>query len=388
MSRPNRGPHLSDRPNQFGVWEICWTDPGSGRSRRRSTGEANHASAQKVLAEFILLRDREQRQSDDVLVADVLDAYWKGHVVKRVIGQGTQANAIAHLKVTMGRLRPVEIDQDDIDDHCDRREAGKVAWIDEKGKERGGQAAGQSALRRELSVLAAAMRYAAGLRPALVRLDEIPRFTLPDEAPGRDRVLEAAELAALLAAAADLGDGKRLARAYRAVMLFAHTAARRTAVTELTWFQVDLERRLIRYNPEGRAQTKKRRPAVPIADELLPVLQRAKKEAISEHVLDHPGSLRSTFRTAVERAGLVGVTPHTLRHTWATWAARNGVSMWDVAGVLGDRLETVQRRYAHHSPDYLRDAVNLRGKSAATSAEPGQNAPAGQNPLSATVGNE
>ena len=60
------------------------------------------------------------------------------------------------------------------------------------------------------------------------------------------------------------------------------------------------------------------------------------------------------------RAGLQGVTRHTLRHTWATWAAQHRVSMWDIAGVLGDTVETVTRNYAHHSPDDLRAAVNFR----------------------------
>lgn len=384
MARPNRGPHLSKEPNRFGIWEISWTDPGTGRTRRRSTGETNFQSAQKILAEFILLADREQKDSNVVLVADVLEAYWRGHVLKRVIGQDTQRNAIDHLKVTLGRLRPVEIDQDDIDEHCEKRAAGEISWIDERGKERGGQKAGDAAMRRELGVLQAAMHYGSGLRPPLVSIADIPKFGMPDEPAPADRVLTMNEAQCLKTAAFNL-DGKRISRCYRAIMLFLHTAARKTAVTELTWFQVDLERRLIRYNPEGRRQTAKRRPAVPISDELHSWLVRAKAEAISEYVLDHPGSLRKTFQTACQRAGLVDVTPHTLRHTWATWAARNGVSLWDIAGVLGDRVETVTRRYAHHSPDYLRDAVNLRPK---TGAESGHNARVGRNNPPTSVGSD
>ena len=56
------------------------------------------------------------------------------------------------------------------------------------------------------------------------------------------------------------------------------------------------------------------------------------------------------------------ITPHTLRHSWATQAARAGVSMWEIAGVLGDTIATVSRVYAHHSPDHLRSAVNFRDK--------------------------
>ena len=77
-------------------------------------------------------------------------------------------------------------------------------------------------------------------------------------------------------------------------------------------------------------------------------------------ILGHTGSVRAGFAKAVQAAGLPGkVTPKTLRHTWATWAAQRGVSVWLIAGMLGDSVETVERNYMHHSPDHLRGA--LRG---------------------------
>jgi hypothetical protein len=41
-------------------------------------------------------------------------------------------------------------------------------------------------------------------------------------------------------------------------------------------------------------------------------------------------------------------------------AARAGVDLFRVAGVLGDTIATVERAYAHHCPDHLRAAVNFR----------------------------
>lgn len=91
---------------------------------------------------------------------------------------------------------------------------------------------------------------------------------------------------------------------------------------------------------------------------LWPVLARAKEEAIGDHVLDHDGSVRKTFETTVEKAGMEDVTPHVLRHTWATRAVQEGASLIDVAGVLGDRIETVTRVYLHHCPNHLKTAIN------------------------------
>ncbi len=44
------------------------------------------------------------------------------------------------------------------------------------------------------------------------------------------------------------------------VMLAVGTLARPQAILDLTWFEVDLERRLINFNQAGRVQSRKRRP--------------------------------------------------------------------------------------------------------------------------------
>lgn len=52
------------------------------------------------------------------------------------------------------------------------------------------------------------------------------------------------------------------------------------------------------------------------------------------------------------------ITPHVLRHTGATLMVQNGVSMWEIAGIMGDKLETVEKHYLKHHPDYLKDATS------------------------------
>ena len=52
------------------------------------------------------------------------------------------------------------------------------------------------------------------------------------------------------------------------------------------------------------------------------------------------------------------VSPHTLRHTAATWLMQRGVSIWQAAGYLGMSPETLDRVYGHHSPDYLKGAAH------------------------------
>jgi integrase len=69
-------------------------------------------------------------------------------------------------------------------------------------------------------------------------------------------------------------------------------------------------------------------------------------------------SVKKGFKSAVGLAGLGGkVTPHTLRHTAATWLMQRGVPVWEAAGFLGMSAEVLLGTYGHHHPDYLSDAV-------------------------------
>lgn len=117
---------------------------------------------------------------------------------------------------------------------------------------------------------------------------------------------------------------------------------------------------VINLNPQGRLQTKKRRSVIPMSTRLRAVLERAYREKESSWVLDNSGSIRASMERLTARARMEWVTLHVFRHTWATRAARAGVSMVDIADFLGDDLRTVERHYRHHSPNYLRSAANWR----------------------------
>jgi integrase len=64
-----------------------------------------------------------------------------------------------------------------------------------------------------------------------------------------------------------------------------------------------------------------------------------------------------SFRRVVADAGLKDVTPHTLRHTSATWMAQAGVPLWVIAKYLGhSSSRTTEKIYAHHNPSFLLEA--------------------------------
>jgi integrase len=51
------------------------------------------------------------------------------------------------------------------------------------------------------------------------------------------------------------------------------------------------------------------------------------------------------------------VTPRTMRDTAAAWLMLAGVDLWVAAGYLGMTVETPERTYGHHPPDFLAEAV-------------------------------
>lgn len=362
--------HESDKARE-GNWYVFEYDKSSRRMRRCSTGTKIRAEAEIFHAQRVLEMARQDREeaADTLLCSHALEDYLREHVDsdsrpgRKVTSKATQHQCARHLAAHFGMTPINAVDREQVREYVRIRAAGKI-----------GKPAGDGTLRRELGVLIAAINHEV-VEKRLSKVD-VPIIELPESPPPRDRWLTEDECAKLLAAAAqplgrdEQGRTVRLAadgsqtRVYLFTMLALETAARKEAIETLTWAQVDLERRVIKLNPEGRTQTAKRRPTLPISDQLHEVLTLAKAEAKTAYVLGAPGSIRTAFTAAADRAGLVDVSPHVLRHTWATQAAQHGVSMTDIADVLGDDVRTVERNYRHHCPTHLRGAINFRRKSA------------------------
>lgn len=243
---------------------------------------------------------------------------------------------------------------------------------------------------RELAVLKAACGYCYRVG----KLDRPIPVTLPRVGSRRERHLTRSEAAALLAAA--LGfyhDGTRWRRAIevrpnwrsysshhagiehaarlhlaRFILLGIYTGTRHAAILKLQWLRntsggfVDLDAGVIHRRPAAAIETSKRRPPVPIPPRLLPHLKRWRR-LTARYVVEWRGAplaglIRTSWENARDRAGLsADVTPHVLRHTCATWLLQRGVSVYDVAGLLGCSEQVVRDTYGHHAQDHLRAAV-------------------------------
>jgi integrase len=143
-----------------------------------------------------------------------------------------------------------------------------------------------------------------------------------------------------------------------------YTAGRPSSILELTWDRVDFGNMRIMLDNPGKDRTAKGRATVPMVRELVRPLERAKRSALTEYVIEwngqRVGSIKKAIQRAAQRAGLDGVTPYCLRHTAAVWMAEGGVPMEEIAQYMGHTSPAVTfRTYARYSPEHLRRASDV-----------------------------
>lgn len=297
----------------------------------------------------------------DATMRDVWKIYFADRVVLRNASPYTATMSWNQLEPFFGNLPVMSLTQNAVDAYVQARTIGAL----------GRQVKPQTAA-RELRCLVAAVRFCANRRNQIPQ-SAVRELELPAHGEPKERWLREQEIEALLNGARSFYRGRRLGRGEIFIWLALYTAGREQALLDLVWGRVDLEDRVIHLDVPGRMKTKKRRASVPIADRLLPILERAYRERVNDRVLTNGGAVWPTIQSIVIHAGLApkqrvatsakikatGISPHVFRHTAATMMARRGVSFWKIAKILGNTLAMVERVYAKHVPDDLRDAVNL-----------------------------
>jgi len=172
------------------------------------------------------------------------------------------------------------------------------------------------------------------------------RFKALPEPPRQERILDAAEIPQLLAAAAP--------HVRDVILLALNTGMRRGEILGLTWGQLEREREclVLTHTKNGRARR------IPLNDVALEVLRRRPRPGPfsfgGEAALK---SVRTGYEGAVRRAGLCGLRFHDLRHTAATYMVLGGADLATVKEILGHSHISLTLRYAHPTSESRRRAV-------------------------------
>lgn len=202
-------------------------------------------------------------------------------------------------------------------------------------------------IRIELAFLRAALRHAADEGA----ISHAPKLYVPGSDAVRERWLTEAEVGRLIDAAVEIH-----VKAF--IVLAVATAARPSHILQLTWDRVDLGARRANFAVPGVAQTRKRRPIVPLNDTAVTHLRAIRELARSPYVIEWRGgrvmNIKRGIAEAARRAGIADVTPYVLRHTAGVWMAHNRVRMEEIADYMGHTsIETTRKHYAHHHAEFL-----------------------------------
>lgn len=205
---------------------------------------------------------------------------------------------------------------------------------------------------RYLASLSACMTY--GVK-SLGWLERNPCERVPKskENPGRVRFLGENELSRLLDACRPWPD------LYLSVVLSLTTGGRQSEIMGLRWPQIDFARRVITLN-QGTTKNKDAR-ALPLSGEAFQLLQeRSKVRSLKDDRVfppKKPGAEnrgpREAWIRALKAAEITDFRWHDLRHTAASYLAMSGVSLVEIAKILGHRTLAMVARYSHLDPSHI-----------------------------------
>lgn len=346
-----------------GTLYASWYVPALRRVRRISLRTADPMTGYAILQAKIrelgiceeIAKELEKpmppiRPEGPLSVRQALVDYYREHALEsgKVMDPRRQENAIRHLDAFFRTELLRDIDIQACRNYRDARRAGRVGGHSTRllGRRPGCDAT----VRRELVVLRAAASHA--LRWKRISLAEFPTFELP---AGRKRPVEQPfftqyQIATLLFEAPDAFTRDMILVCY-------YLGARYKSVLHLSVFQVHLDRAvpIIQLAKPNEPETKKVRPKVPIFSQIRAVIER--RYAIAKRgdgrLFWEVRAFYQAFVKLCKRLSFSPSNPHALRHSRATHLLMAGVSLYKVAGLLGDTISTVERVYGHHSPDFF-----------------------------------
>ena len=364
-----------------------------GRSRRYTIGrhgapwtpDAAREEAKRLLGEVTTGADpaankKAKRNADTV--AELCDLYLvdakagrlltrRGAAKKSTTLVTDQSRIDRHIKPLLGAMKVPAVRREDVERFMHAVAEGETAGRVKTAKKRGlsNVRGGRGAASRTLGLLGAIFAYAERKR---MRPDNPVRGVIRYADGARRRRLSDVEYAALgrgLAAASLPRTPQEDGRPGRAPLWPAAVAAARfLALTGwrsgealgLRWGMVDLARRTARL-PDTKTGASMR-PLSNAACEVLRRLGRGKDEALVFPATRGNGVMAgfpSLFARIVQAGELPDdVTPHVLRHSFASLAADLGYSEPTIATLVGHKGHTITSRYVHAADAVLLAAAD------------------------------
>ena len=385
MPRKAKGPRLwleAERRDAEGrlVSSASWVVRDGSRKHRLGLPEVARAEADLKLAEYLTAKHIAPRDGSrdpgNVFIADVLSIYLQDKAEEIVRIEKTVERAMI-LGDWWGSITLAHVSGKSCRDYVAYRTKQPVRSARPAKTGNPARLVSKQGARRELEDLRASINH--HRREGLC--NQVVEVTLPDRGQPREVVLDRSEAARLLWAAWTMREtqegkatGRRTGRHIaRFILVGLYAGTRNDAVLGASFEKgegrswIDMEKGVFHRLREGQRKTKKQQTPARLPDRLMLHLRRWREKGLSKTaIVEWHGkavkSVKTGFASAVRAAALEKhVTPHTLRHTSATWLMDEGHKVWTVAGYLGMSTRVLEETYAKHRPDYQVEMLGAFG---------------------------
>jgi integrase len=193
----------------------------------------------------------------------------------------------------------------------------------------------------------------------------------------RERYLSAQELARLGAALSRAErDGSETTAAIIAVRLLLLTGCLKSEILSLRWDDVDLDRRCLRL-ADSKTGAKPVLLGAPALQLLATAERRSPWVCPGGRRREGGEPLKNLYKSwgrLCKAAGIGGVRPHDLRHSYVSVGAGGGESLAIVGAIVGHSTTGMTERYAHLSDDPVRAAADRISSAIAAAMDSGETA--------------
>lgn len=330
-----------------------------------------------------------EKINHSLTVAELADEYMAKHaLVKKKASSAAQdkANLKNHIKPILGKMSVADVTPREIDDFKVKVESGKTAPNNPKvvqKAQRGGSPVkgGKGVTNRCLALLSKMFNLAErwGYRPQhtnpTVGISKYPEKR-------KERFLTEVELQRLWEhldnLAATKGSDQYMIAFFRLLIL---TGARSSEIKDLKWSFVDLTGKRLNL-PDSKTGSK----TIQLADAAVEILQALPSVKGNDYVIvggkaGRPlQNVKKPWIAIRNAVGISDVRIHDLRHSFASFAAAQGMPLATIGALLGHKNVGTTARYTHLTDSYLQQANNALGQhvKGIVSGSTSTTAPAGQ----------